>query len=127
METSDVEFEEVLKADGQRFRAMVSKDVDVLETLLADELLYTHSSGVTDSKQHYLETIRSAYVVYHSADIDELVFKRRGHIAMLMGQAKIEATIGGVDRLLSNRFFASWLKDDGQWRLLAWVSIPPPQ
>jgi hypothetical protein len=127
METSDATLTELLRADDRRYEAMIARDVSALERLLADELLYTQSTGHTDTKKQYLETINSGYVLYRSSQIDDLTFRTRGEIGMLMGRARIEATIAGVDRVLENRFFASWVKDDGQWKLLAWVSIPSPR
>jgi ketosteroid isomerase-like protein len=126
MGTFDVAPAEILVADKRRYEAMIARDVNALERLLADELLYTHSTGNTDTKQQYLETIRSGYVEYRSSQVDDLVFRQHGDVGMLMGRARIEATIGGIGRVLENRFFASWVKDDRQWKLLAWVSIPTP-
>jgi ketosteroid isomerase-like protein len=127
METSDAAPAELLMADNKRYEAMIARDVNALERLLADELLYTHSTGNTDTKQQYLETIRSGYVEYRSSQVDDLVFRQHGDVGMLMGRARIDATIGGAGRVLENRFFASWVKDDGRWKLLAWVSIPSPR
>jgi len=127
METSDATLAELLRADDRRYEVMIARDVCALEGLLADELLYTHSAGNTDTKEQYLETIRSGYVVYRSSQIDDLNFRKHADVGMLMGRARIEATIAGADRVLENRFFASWVKDDGQWKLLAWVSIPSPR
>jgi ketosteroid isomerase-like protein len=126
MGTFDVVPAELLVADKRRYEAMIARDVNALERLLADELLYTHSTGNTDTKQQYLETIRSGYVEYRSSQVFDLVFRQHCDVGMLMGRARIEATIGGTGRVLENRFFASWVKDDRQWKLLAWVSIPTP-
>ncbi|MGA3248932.1 MAG: nuclear transport factor 2 family protein [Paraburkholderia sp.] len=101
---------ELMAIDNKRYEAMVARDVTALEGLLADELLYTHSTGNTDTKEQYIETIRSGYVQYRSSQVDDLVFRQRGDVGMLMGRARIEATIGGADRLLENRFFACWAK-----------------
>jgi ketosteroid isomerase-like protein len=127
MSHSDAAFAELVNADNKRYEAMIAADTDALADILADELLYTHSSGNTDSKEQYLETIRSGYVVYRSSKLDDLTFKQRGNVAMLMGRARIEAVVGGAERLLENGFFAPWVKDDGVWKLLAWVSIPSPE
>jgi ketosteroid isomerase-like protein len=127
MKSPDAALAELLAVDNKRYEAMIARDINALERLLADELLYTHSTGNTDTKQQYLETIRSGYVQYRSSEVDDLVFRQHGDVGMLMGRARIGATIGGTDRVLENRFFASWVKDDGQWKLLAWVSIPSPR
>lgn len=72
MKPSDEELTELLKADNRRYETMIAGDTDALAELLADELLYTHSSGNTDTKEQYLETIRSGYVVYRSSRVATL-------------------------------------------------------
>jgi len=106
---------------------MITADTAALAGILADELLCTHSSGNTDTKERYLDVIRSGYVVHRSSEVDDLKFRQHGNVGMLMGRARIEAVVAGAERLLDNRFFASRVKDDDAWRLLAWVSIPAPQ
>lgn len=127
MKLSDAELAELLKADNRRYEAMIAGNTGALAGLLANELLYTRSSGNTDTKEQYLETIRSGYVVYRSASVEDLTFRQHGNVSMLMGRARIEAVIAGAERLLENRFFASWVRDDNAWKLLAWVSIPAAQ
>lgn len=50
---------EILALEDQRYRAMVDGDLATLERLLADGLVYTHSSSAVDGKASYLESLRS--------------------------------------------------------------------
>ena len=43
----------------ERFQAQEKNDFAALERLLADDLVYTHSSGAVDSKASYIESLRS--------------------------------------------------------------------
>lgn len=58
MSHSDTAFAELVDADNKRYEAMIAADTDALAGILADELLYTHSSGNTEAKEQNLETIR---------------------------------------------------------------------
>ena len=50
----------VIKAlEDQRYKAMIEADAGMLNKLLADSLVYTHSFGGSDSKESYLEGIRA--------------------------------------------------------------------
>ena len=41
---------EILALEDKRYAAMCDGDFAALEAMLHDELLYTHSSGLTDTK-----------------------------------------------------------------------------
>ncbi len=45
--------------DAKRFAAQVKNDVDTLASLLADDLVYTHSSSVVDGKTTYIDSLRT--------------------------------------------------------------------
>ncbi len=49
---------EVRAADDARYAAMIAQDFVALDRLLADDLLYTHSTAVTDTKVQYLAALR---------------------------------------------------------------------
>lgn len=49
----------IRELENRRFRAMCERDVASLEQLLADSLVYTHSSASTDSKASFIDGIRS--------------------------------------------------------------------
>ena len=45
--------DEALKAEDARYAAQTKSDFDALERLYGDDLVYVHSSAVTDSKASY--------------------------------------------------------------------------
>jgi Domain of unknown function (DUF4440) len=58
---------ELLALEERRFAAMIARDFGMLEALVHEELRYTHSSGVTDGKASWLESMRSGRVKYDTA------------------------------------------------------------
>ena len=48
---------EILALEDKRYAAMYDGEFAALETMLHDELLYTHSSGLTDTKASWLESM----------------------------------------------------------------------
>jgi Domain of unknown function (DUF4440) len=50
---------EILAIEDKRYAAMCSGDFGALEAMLHSELLYTHSSGLTDTKRTWLASLRS--------------------------------------------------------------------
>ena len=50
---------EILGLEDKRFIAMIARDLAALEKLTHEQLLYTHSSGVTDTKASWIESIKA--------------------------------------------------------------------
>ena len=50
----------VLAAEERRRQALLSADLEALQGLLADTLVYVHSTAASDSKDSYLAKLRGA-------------------------------------------------------------------
>lgn len=114
---------EVKKLELQRFDAMVRGDTVLLGSLLAEDLTYTHTTGVVDSKARFLESLASGKLRY-------LAWKPDGMEVRLFGEATAVVT-GRIDaRVVANGKEASFLacytsvytKRHGRWLLAAWQS-----
>lgn len=117
----------LLAADDARYAAMVEGDLEALGRFLAEELLYTHSSGITDDKSQYLASLASGRVRYHHTHREDERIAVNGPWAAMSGLSIIDATVDGVAKHLRNRFTATWISKAGQWRLSTWASTPLPQ
>ena len=118
---------EILSLEDKRFAAMVARDFAALEKITHDELLYTHSSGVTDSKASWLESMKSGKVKYRSASCSERQVKFFGEVALIRGRAAIEVDIGGQPKSLRLLFLNAWTRTPQGWKFAAWQSCPQPQ
>ena len=74
--------QELLALEDKRFAAMIARDFAALDKLVHDELLYTHSSGVTDTKASWLEAMKSGKIKYKSASCSERQVRFFGEIAL---------------------------------------------
>lgn len=124
MSDSDKPFSQVLEADDARYRAMIENNLERLDALLDSELLYTHSSAVTDTKAQYIDSLRSGRITYRIAKRSNEIFRESGGVVLMAGHVLIEATVDGKDRLLDNRFMTTWVQKDQNWKLLSWASTP---
>jgi hypothetical protein len=59
----------IIDLDKKRMRAMAAKDT---ATLLADDLVYTHSSARLDTKQSLIANMKSGATVYSAVDPSEV-------------------------------------------------------
>jgi hypothetical protein len=117
---------QVLRADDDRYRAMVSGDIPVLERLLSPALTYTHSSAHCENKEEYLASLFSGRVRYQETQRDEVSVRILGEAAILEGHVVLWATVDSVSRRLENRFLSVWSNKGDAWQLVAWASTPIP-
>lgn len=117
---------EILGLEDRRFAAMIAKDFGALEAMVHEQLLYTHSSGVTDTKASWLDSMRSGSVKYKSASCSARKVRIVNDVALVNGAAHIEAEIDGQARTLKLLFLNAWAKTPQGWKFVAWQSCPQP-
>jgi hypothetical protein len=116
---SDLLVQEVLAAQSTRINAMLEGDIDKLNTLLADDLTYAHTTGWTETKAGYLETIKSGninYITFIPRNVNVRIY---GETAVLTG--KVAVNLGRTD--FEIKFLEVQLKVNNQWQLVAWQSV----
>ena len=117
---------ELLALEERRFAAMIARDFAKLDTLVHEQLLYTHSSGVTDTKVSWLQSMQSGRVKYKSAKCSEQKVRLFGDTALITGRAHIEAEIAGEPKTLKLLFLNAWTHTPQGWQFVAWQSTPLP-
>ena len=117
---------EILGFEDQRFGAMIARDFAALDKLVHDELLYTHSSGVTDTKASWIDSMKSGRVKYKSASCTDRQVRLFGDVALVRGRAAIEVDIGGQPKSLRLLFLNAWTRTPQGWKFAAWQSCPQP-
>ncbi|RFA06995.1 hypothetical protein B7R21_17370 [Subtercola boreus] len=116
--------EEVLRLDESRYRAMTAGNADLIESLLDAELVYTHSSGFTDTRDDYLKGVRSGNFVYGPIDHTVAKVMVEGSVVMVFGEMHTEAVINGVKKTLDNISMSVWRLVRGEPRLVALQTTP---
>lgn len=107
-------------------KAVVAGDLAGLEKIFADDLIYTHSSGVTDNKTDYIGKLRSGQMKYLSVDYESINVKVYANTAIVHSKARIKAqtATGSVDSNLV--MLHVWMKNKGAWQLFAHESTKLP-
>ncbi len=117
----------VMTAEKAWGAAIVSGDVAALNRLMADDVTYSHASGKTDTKQTYIERIRSGAQKYVSFRYDEGTKVRvYGDMAVVNESARVDSLTDGSQNALHLRILHVFVKHDGAWRLVAHQSTKLP-
>jgi hypothetical protein len=80
---------EILALEDKRFGAMIARDLKALEAMLHCDLLYTHSSGVTDTKESWLQSMQSGKTKHKSVNCTDRKIRVIGEVALVTGRAAI--------------------------------------
>ena len=111
--------EQIQQLEDARLAAMVGKDVETLDRLLDDKLIYMHSTGVADTKASYLEGLRTGVWDYQSVDRVDQRIQVDGNVALVFCKMSIRLITRGVFRAFDSRALAVWVRKPDGWRLLA--------
>jgi ketosteroid isomerase-like protein len=112
----------VREVDRTRFRAMVENDLEQLATLLADDLVYVHSTGDIESKPEFLQRLRSGSLRYRSIESKDVRVRTYGNTAVVTGRSHVAVTNRGADRELDMLYTAVYTANGGRWQLASWQS-----
>jgi hypothetical protein len=115
---------EILEADDVRVKGLLSNDIDAVEKLLGDDLTYVHSSGRLDTKETYMDALRSGRTRYLTMDLSDVEGRGLGDTGVITNifDAKVQTANGEVT--LHSRALLVYAKRDGRWQLIAYESTP---
>jgi uncharacterized protein (TIGR02246 family) len=117
---------EIEALEDRRWAAQIAEDTDALGVLLADELTYTHSNGVVDTKTSYIDNIVNKVFDYRSQKRSDTEIRVVDNTALVTGRAEFVVVAGGRTVNLDARYSAVWIRRDGTWQFYCWQSTPIP-
>ena len=124
---ADKSAEAVKAAEKSWASATVADDEATLRQVLSDDLTYTHSTGETDTKQAFMDNLKSGVRKYHKVNHDSMDVRLYGNTAVLMATAHIETSQkGGNPAPARLRFIHVWVLKQGRWQLAAHQSLRLP-
>ncbi len=114
--------EKIIELDRQRMAAMAAKDVSTLDRIIADDLIYTHSSARVDTKKSLIDAMEAGTTVYTAVEPSDVVAQDLGDAVVLTGAAAISVKSGGVSNSFRVRFVDVYANRGGQWQMVTWQS-----
>jgi len=117
----------ILQAEKQWMAAIQKPDAATLEKLLHVQLIYGHSTGVTDTKASYIGKVLSGKQKY--AGVEQEIVKMQQVGETYIVHAKMHMFGMNQNGKFDDRLMLTqtWVKREGRWQLLAHQTAKLPQ
>jgi ketosteroid isomerase-like protein len=115
---------QILEADRRRIEAMIAADEEELECFFTEDLVYTHTNGVADTKATLIDKIRTGSYDYTGIETDDILVRPIGdRTAVLTGHAVLGVRTPHGEKVdVPIRFTSVYVKDGTSWKMMAWQS-----
>jgi ketosteroid isomerase-like protein len=106
-------------------KAVLSKDRKQFETLIADQVIYGHSDGRTETKTQYIDDATGQRVKWTSVELANQTIRVTGDTAIVrhnyVGDSERAGAKAPTTRI---GVMMVWQKQGGHWKLLARQAYP---
>jgi hypothetical protein len=113
--------EEVLAFERERVKATLTANTGELEQMLAEEVIWIHSSGKRDNKATYIQAIAEGKARYKTMSIEHSEARIYDKIAITNGILEFESIL--PDNTISKvrtTFTSVYRKKKGKWQVISW-------
>ena len=114
-------YPEIVALEARMRTAQLDADILTLDSLIADELLFTGPDGQLGTKAQDLEAHRSGVVRFRAHEPEELRIRRVGeNVAVAALRARLEVEVAGTLVRGTYRYTRVWAREGGgKWRVVA--------
>jgi hypothetical protein len=123
---SDAIKAEIKKMEDRRFQAMIDGDFDTLDKLLGDNLIYTHSTAQSDTRDEYIALCKKGVFKYLKIERPVENIQVYAGTAVVTGRTRMEVVADGAPKVLNSRYTDVWINGAKGWQMVVWQSTPIP-
>ncbi|MFV0463087.1 MAG: nuclear transport factor 2 family protein [Nostocoides sp.] len=111
-----------LELEQTRWSALIANDLDLLDSLFSNDLVYIHSNGMVDTKDSYLAALRAGAFRYLHVTTPDAVARTFGSTIVVTGRATAltESAAGQMEVRL--HFTAVWAQTGDARQFVSWHS-----
>lgn len=106
-------------------KAMVDGDKDGLENAVSDSLSYGHSTGRLENKTEFVGNIVTGKSDFVTMDLSEQTISIVDGVAVVHHILNAVTNDGGKPGTVKLKILLVWVKEKGQWKLLARQAVKP--
>jgi len=117
-QSSSVE-ETIRKVDNERIQAQIHADATALDRIYAADFIGVGPSGRVRTKPQVISDFTSGDLKFQSITTDDVQVRVYGNTAVETGRSTMIGQDKGKTVPRDTRFTRVWVKQQGQWRLVA--------
>lgn len=110
---------EIIKLEEELRQAMLTNDVEVLDKLIVDSLVFTTPDGNIATKEMDLAAHKAKLQSMSELELSERTIKIYDNSAVVTVKADIKGYFGEMDISGSYRYIRVWSKINSQWQIIA--------
>ncbi|MBC7849904.1 MAG: nuclear transport factor 2 family protein [Chitinophagaceae bacterium] len=115
----------VESAIEQLRKTMIEPNKKQLESIVADELSYGHSSGAIDSKEVFIDKLVSGKSDFVTIELSNQTIRITGNTAIVRHTLEATTNDNGQPGKVSLKVLLVWQKSGNGWKLLARQAVKP--
>jgi hypothetical protein len=118
---------EIVAREDALLKAVLTNDVDLLDDVLHDDLLFNGPDGQTGTKAQDLANYRSGGIQLRRADASDRLVSAIGDTVVVAVTVTLAGSYMGVRVDGRYRYLRVWQRAGGAWRVIAGsvVAMPP--
>jgi ketosteroid isomerase-like protein len=110
--------QEIEQLETELAQAMLDNDLDTLDRIISDDLIFTGPDGVLVTKAQDLALHRSGEIVFTNYEIDELIIQFYNPIAIANVKVKLAGSFKGESFASDYRYLRIYLKQNDRWQII---------
>lgn len=110
---------EIRKAEQAWIAALGKNDIAGVGQFLADDIVYTHSTGLVENKAKYLAKLKTGEQRYSNMTYSDEKLRIYGDTGVFTAQVRMEGSTKGVPFDNRLRIIHVWARQGGNWKLVA--------
>jgi Domain of unknown function (DUF4440) len=118
---------QVVALEDSRRKAMVAADVKTLDTIIAPDATYVHSTGIMQNRDELLRLLANQTIRYISFDVEKATYRVYGGTVVGTGVQQIKVMQGKKSRVIRSRYTVVYAERNGTEQLIAYQSTPLPE
>lgn len=117
----------VEQLEHERQHAMVAVDIEKLSRIIADDILYVHSTGLLQSRDDLFGMLVKGDIRYVAFNIENIAYRTYGSTVVGTGLQTIELTNAGKPFTSRSRYTIVYAVVDRAHRLVSYQSTAMPE
>jgi len=116
--------EEPIGADREFLRALVAREFDLVERILADDFVLIDLSGAVVPKEGFLAGLRSGDLNFEAIQPEDVSAHVYDGTALVRGRTAMRGSFKGAPFAFNSRYTHTYIQQSGRWRMVAAQGTP---